>query len=546
GIWLISQAGKLILGRREDGAMTVDFEKKAPFKKTPIFVVIGVWAVYFAVTIGSSVIFNVSAFRDQLPDYRTGEFSQEIQIVDTNQIPIVDKDLAVKLADKKLGEKPSLGSQVVLGTPTIQTVDGKLVWVVPLQHSGFFKWITNMKGTPGYIIVSATNTQDVRYVDDYNIKYQANAYFFDNLFFHTRFTAALFNGTTDYSFELDDTGKPYWVISTYKYTRGFSLPEATGVIVMDVETGKSEKYSIADVPKWVDRVQPEDFILRQINNKGEYVHGIFNFSDKDKYRASEGHIIVYNNGRCYLFTGITSVGSDESAIGFVMVDMVTKEPVMYQMSGATEKAAQGSAQGKVQQFGYYATFPLIINVDGIPTYFMALKDADGLIKQYAYVSVRDYLVVGVGENVVDARINYIKTLKNSGVDSSKPVDDEDVITLSGTVDRIGQQYAGEVSVYRLIIKGQPYIFDAESILSEQLALTKEGDTVEITFHRMDGAKAMQVVKFANKNLEQNLGVSQPLVEEKTSPEVVPTPSPEIMPTPSPDTMPQSDPPITKS
>ena len=104
-------------------------------------------------------------------------------------------------------------------------------------------------------------------------------------------------------------------------------------------------YSIDEVPEWVDRVQPESFIVNQINNKGEYVHGIFNFSDKDKYRTSQGEAIIYNNDDCYLFTGLTSIGQDESAIGFMMVDMVTKEPILYQMNGATEKSAQQSAQG---------------------------------------------------------------------------------------------------------------------------------------------------------------------------------------------------------
>ncbi|MEG0091307.1 MAG: hypothetical protein RSA20_05770, partial [Oscillospiraceae bacterium] len=254
GIWALSKAGKLVMTRREDGMMSVDFERKAAFPKAPVILVAVVWAAYAIVTVGSSVIFNVSAFRDQMPDYKVGNFSEDIQVIDTTQIPIVDKDLAAKIAEKKLGEKPSLGSQVVLGTPTVQTVDGKLVWVVPLQHSGFFKWITNMQGTPGYIVVSATNPQDVDYVDTYNIKYQPNAYLFDDLTFHTRYTAALFTGTTDYSFELDDSGKPHWVITTYKYTRGFALPEATGVIVMDAQSGKSTKYALADVPAWVDRV----------------------------------------------------------------------------------------------------------------------------------------------------------------------------------------------------------------------------------------------------------------------------------------------------
>lgn len=146
----------------------------------------------------------------------------------------------------------------------------------------------------------------------------------------------------------------------------------------------------------MDRVQPEDFVIEQITNRGNYVHGIFNFANKDKYRPSDGHNIVYNNGECYLFTGLTSVGADDSAIGFIMVDMVTKEPIMYEMSGATEEAGQLSAQGRVQDLGYQASFPIILNIDSQPTYFMTLNDDIGLIKQYAFVSVTNYSTVGTG------------------------------------------------------------------------------------------------------------------------------------------------------
>ena len=491
-IWVINKAGKFIFTKLENGSVSVDFERKAPFPKAPIIIAVAAWVLYGAVTVGSSVIFNVSAFRDQMPDYRIGDFSSEIQVVDTSQIPIVDNDLAYKIAEKKLGEKPSLGSQVVLGEPTVQTVNDKLVWVVPLQHSGFFKWLTNMEGTPGYIVVSATNSQDVEYVDDYNIKYQPNAYIFSDLTFHTRYTAALFTGVTDYSFELDDTGRPHWVITTYKYTRGFALPEATGVIVMDAETGKSNRYALEDIPAWVDRVQPEDFILTQINNKGKYVHGIFNWADKDKYQTSEGDIIVYDEGRCYLFTGITSVGSDESAIGFIMVDMVTKEPIMYQMAGATEYAAQRSAEGKVQQYGYYASFPLIINFEGTPTYFMTLKDIDGLIKQYAYVSVKDFLVVGVGESMQDAKLDYEKALRQNP-SSSGVTDSDSLAELSGTVYRINQEIVAGETVYRFILSERTdIVFEAQGSVSEMLSLTEVGDSVKISYR--DTASPIKEVK----------------------------------------------------
>lgn len=517
-IWVINKAGKIIFKRHETGQVAVDFERKAPFPKAPIIAVIVVWAIYGIVTLGSTVFFNVPAYRDQMPDYRVGDFSSEIQVIDSDQIPIVDQSLATKIAEKKLGEKPSLGSQVVLGEPTIQTVNGKLVWVVPLHHSGFFKWLTNMQGTPGYIVVSATNSQDVEYVDSYNIKYQPNAYIFDNLYFHTRYTAALFTGTTDYSFELDDTGKPHWVITTYKLTRGFALPEATGVIVMDAATGKSTRYTIEDVPSWVDRVQPEEFVLTQINNKGRYVHGVFNFADKDKYQTSEGDIIVYNDGRCFLFTGITSVGSDESAIGFIMVDMVTKEPIMYQMAGATEYAAQRSAEGKVQQYGYYASFPLIINYNGTPTYFMTLKDVDGLIKQYAFVSVKDFLVVGVGESMQDAKLDYEKALRQNP-SSSVITDSTGTAQLEGTVYRINQEILGGETVYRFILEeNTEIVFEAQATVSEMLALTEKGDRVKVTYRESE-SPVKELISFENTGFAQQYFVddtADDLTEETES------------------------------
>ena len=516
GIWIVNKAGKIIFTKLEGGNVSVDFERKAPFPKAPIILIIVIWAAYGIVTVGSSVLFNVSAFRDQMPDYRIGNFSSEVQVVDTAQIPIVDKDLATKIAEKKLGEKPSLGSQVVLGEPTIQAVDGRLVWVVPLQHSGFFKWITNLQGTPGYIVVSATNSQDVEYVDSYNIKYQPNAYLFSDLTFHTRYTAAPFTGVADYSFELDDTGRPHWVITTYRLKRGFSLPEATGAIVMDAETGKSTRYALDDVPSWIDRVQPEDFILTQINNKGQYVHGILNFADKDKYQTSEGDIIVYNDGRCYLFTGITSVGSDESAIGFVMVDMVTKEPIMYQMAGATEYAAQRSAEGKVQQYRYYASFPLIINFEGTPTYFMTLKDVDGLIKQYAYVSVKDFLVVGVGESMQDAKLDYEKALRqNPG--SSTVTDQDSLAEISGTVYRINQEIVAGETVYRFILnEATDVVFEAQGSVSEMLSLTEVGDSVTVKY-KENASPIKEVKSFENTGFG-DLSKAVESFAEETEPE----------------------------
>lgn len=457
------------------------YSAKAKFPKVPAIIIAVPWVIIVVVLVVCSVFFQWKAYRDQLGEPQIKTFDSEVQTIDISQIPIVDEPLALQLAQKKLGERPALGSQVELQTATIQMVDGELVWVVPLYHSGFFKWLTNMEGTPGYIVVSATNTNDVRYVEGSKIKYHPGSYLLFDVARKVRFGPGLLTGITDYSFELDDNGQPYWVVSTYHNLRGFSLPEADGIILLNATTGQMERYTMENIPEWVDRVQPEDFVIEQITNRGNYVHGIFNFANKDKYRPSDGHNIVYNNGECYLFTGLTSVGADDSAIGFIMVDMVTKEPIMYEMSGATEEAGQLSAQGRVQDLGYQASFPIILNIDSQPTYFMTLKDDIGLIKQYAFVSVTNYSTVGTGESVSDALRDYESKLVSDGVTTISNLSGE-TKAVEGVILRIASEYSDGRTIYKFLLESpQDILFTAQASVSPELALTQPGDRVSVSY-----------------------------------------------------------------
>ena len=482
--------------KTQPGQVPFSFSARQKFPKLSAVIIAVPWILIVVVMILCSVFFQWKAYRDQLGEPEIKKFDNEVQAIDVAQIPIVDENLALQLAQKKLGERPALGSQVALYSATIQMVDGELVWVVPLYHSGFFKWLTNLSGTPGYIVVSATNNNDVRYVEGYKIKYHPGSYLLFDITRKVRFGPGLMTGITDYSFELDDEGQPYWAISTYKNSRGFSLPEADGIILLNATTGQMDRYGMDEVPEWVDRVQPEDFVLTQIANRGNYVHGIFNFANKDKYRPSEGHNIVYNNGRCYLFTGLTSVGSDDSAIGFIMVDMVTKEPIMYEMSGATEEAAQRSAEGRVQDLKYRATFPIILNIDSQPTYFMTLKDNIGLIKQYAFVSVTNYSTVGTGESVSAAMRDYENKLRSDGVTTIGKLGGV-VEQLEGTILRISGEYSGGNTVYKFLLSEKPDIlFIAESTAGAELALTQPNDKIQVEYSLSSDGTA-EVTSFDN-------------------------------------------------
>lgn len=466
----------------------------------PALCLIVPFVIFLISNIISSPFFTWGILKNQIGDIKERKFAEDFKEQDIHSVPVVDDRLAIKLAEKKLGERPELVSQVKVTTPTIQLYKNKLVWVLPLEHSGFFKWLSNMSGTPGYIIVSATDQKDVEFVGNHKIKYQKEAYLLDNLKRKAQYKD-LFSGLVDYSFELDEEGVPHWVVTTYQNKFMFGIREATGAVIVNATTGEAKKYSIKNIPEWVDRVQPEEFIMQQINNNGRYIKGIFNFSQSNMYRTSPGYSIIYNNGKCYLFTGITSVSNDDGAIAFYLVDMKDKTTYKYMMSGATENAAAASAEGKVQHLGYKASNPIILNIEGVPTYFMTLRDKEDLIKQYALVNIEDYTTVGNGETKEEALVSYKKHIRNL-ISENTEVNKEDIKNINGTVKRITSEINNGNVVYKFILNEvSNKVFEVSTKLNEYISLTKEGDIVNIEYLETKNV-IEKVLKFKNTTLNK--------------------------------------------
>ncbi|MDI9308686.1 MAG: hypothetical protein QM535_00615 [Limnohabitans sp.] len=469
---------------------------------------IGVLLLYiFILPIFSSALFRTKEYQSLIGKVDNGDkISNHIAPISMDEIRVVDEDLAYLLGEKILGSQPALGSQVHLGEFCIQQVNKKLYWVAPLLHSGFFKWLNNSQGTSGYVMVSATNERDVKLIQNLEknqirIKFQPSAYFGSNLKRHIYMNGYTTVGLTDFSFEIDDNGKPYWVVTKYEKKIGFSGNDATGVVVVDAQTGEIKDYSIENTPKWVDRIQPIDFIEEQLNDWGELVHGYWNFSNSDKLQITEGMALVYGkDNKSYWYTGITSVGKDESAVGFVLVDTRTKKTTFYKQSGATEYAAQSSAQGKVQEKGYNASLPIPYNINNIPTYVMTLKDKGGLVKMFAMVSINDYTIVGVGNTMRETLMAYKNAYNMSG-NTIKPDTQVNKKLVKATVTRIQSDIKNGNSFYYFTIEGEAKIFIGSSQLSNELPITRVGDQVEISFDS-DTEEVIDVSSFKNLSINK--------------------------------------------
>lgn len=485
-------------------------EGKAPHPITIDKVSLSIGGIILLYLLGYGIfsthpLFNTTDYRNLVGEVKNGQkLENHIAPISLEKIRVVDEELANLVGDKVLGSQPALGSQVSLGKFNIQRVNNDLYWVAPLLHSGFFKWLNNINGTNGYVMVSATNERDVKLVQNINgkevrIKYQPESFLMQNLERYIYFNGYLTKGLTDFTFEIDDNGEPFWVITLYAKKIGFGGDDAVGVVVVNAGSGDIKQYSIADAPKWIDRIQPSNFVENQLNYWGEYVKGYWNFSNEEKLKITEGVALVYGeDNRSYWYTGLTSVGADEATVGFVLVDTRTKEAIWYRQSGATEFAAQASAVGKVQEKGYFASAPIPYNINGIPTYVMTLKDRGGLVKMYAMVAVQDYTIVGVGNTLRETLSSFKSAYNQSGnkIDASKVA----VKNISkGVITRFSTDVKNGNSYYYFKVKDNKSIFIGSSQLSTSLPLTSVGDSIEISFDG-DASEVVDAATFKNLTL----------------------------------------------
>ena len=485
---------------------------------------IAIFGLFFALIVPMFTtwsLFHSDSYKSLLGTVNEKTITTSIEPINPENIVIIDEETAHRLADKCLNEYPdarAIGSEVELGSLTLQKVKDRMYYVAPLLHRSFFKWSSNSQGTPGYVMINTANDKDVKFVQEINgkklhIKYQEGACFGDNIERHIYTNGYRTKGVYDYSFEVDDNGVPYYVATIYDKTVGYAGEDATGVITVDVESGVITEYAIKDVPKWIDRIHPVSFIKEQIDDWGYYVHGWLNPSDKDRLSSTEGISLVYgNDGDCYFYCGLTSVGKDNSSIGFLMVNSRTKEVSFYHQGGATEQAAMSSAEGKVQEKGYASSHPRPYNIDGVWTYVMALKDKEGLIKMVALVSVKNYDIVGVGQDIKDAIRQYKSALNSSGNVATFEGKKSDFV-VSGKVTRISvDNRSGNSYYYFMVDTIKTKMFVATSNVSEEVVLTQVNDIVEVTFTDAN-SYLIDVRTFDNKALNPVKSDGQKNVEK---------------------------------
>lgn len=449
----------------------------------PLIVIGAVFVIYVVGGLLSSVVIRSGAYA-RLITVETGDFTQDIEEISFDQIPMLDRDSAEKLGDRKLGELADMVSQFEVADNYTQiNYKGRPVRVTPLRYGDIFKWLNNRSaGLPAYLIIDMV-TQEVDVVRlPEGMHYTTAEHFSRNLYRHLRFQypTYIFNEPT---FEIDEEGTPYWVCPRIVKRIGlFGGTDIQGAVLVNAITGESQYYT--DIPTWVDGVYSAEIIMDQYDYYGTYQGGFINslFGQKNVTVTTEGYNYIAANDDVYVYTGVTSAGSDESNIGFILTNQRTKQTTFYSIAGAEEFSAMNSAEGVVQHLNYSATFPLLLNISNQPTYFMALKDYAGLVKMYAMVNVQQYQIVATGASVEECQSNYYKLLRQNKLDTGEaPILPADEDTVTGIVTVLRSAVIDGTTMYYVTLDADNTVYCISAGEVEKVILLNVGDRITITY-----------------------------------------------------------------
>ena len=427
----------------------------------------------------SAPIFRAGAYRDLLT-VEDGKFTEDISQISFSEIPTLDRSSAEYLGDRQMGTLSDMVSQFEYSNDSTQiNYQGRPVRVAPIAYADLIKWFTNRsQGLPAYVIVDmVTQEAQVKRLDE-GMKYSFSEPLNRNIARHLRFQYPTFIFGTP-QFEIDEEGRPYWIAPRIVKTIGlFGGSDIAGAVLCDAITGESTYCALEEIPTWVDNVFTPELIMQQYDYHGTYVNGFINsiFGQRDVTVTTQGYNYIALNDDVYVYTGITSANADQSNLGFLLSNQRTKETKFYDAPGATEYAAMGSAESVVQDLGYVATFPLLLNINGEPTYFIPLKGQDNLVKMYAMVNVAQYQVVATGNTVSQCEQEYIRLLGSSGI-----VQEEDLpqTQASGVIDDIRSAVLDGTTYYFIRLEGEQVYYSLSAVENPVAVLLNVGDEVTI-------------------------------------------------------------------
>lgn len=463
------------------------------------------------VAIGISVSAGVSKALTVRPMYHSvqAEHHKEAPLTKDDQPIALSAQAAKNMMKKAFSQVPD-SSMYELGDLSAQYIKGKSYYVAPVEFNGFVSWFMNRE-LPGYFIISATDINDTAHFVKNDMAYSETSWFSHSIARKIYMANPRYQQVGEPILEVDNHGKTYWVQTLLRVRwAGQLLFDNIHVAITSADSGQTKVYKTNELPKWVDvGVSPEAATLMNRTYGNPYA---FNFRHKNQIKPTEngsesGVTPMFNvNGSLAYFDDFTTVRSNaDSDKGYSLVDTRTGQLRFYtgknvgimDSEGAMKVAKQLHPQNK-----WHGSNPVIMNIDGTPTWVVSMMDNNERFREYAYIKGADQNVIGEGANASDALSSYRNVLAGSVQSAAASDQKVKIKKVSGKVSRVNTNAtlnSKQVVVFKLTDDQTLYTLDPSQ--SQTALLMQVGDQVDLKVKSIKGAAVANVVSITNESLK---------------------------------------------
>ena len=473
--------------------------------------------------IASSKMVNAVKYSN-LIEIEEGNFEDEIQSISTVEeakaFPLLDVQTAQKLGSRSLSEIDKVSQFEVNDEYNLISYGDKQYRVSPLEYTSIFKAMNN-ESIPGYVLVDS-ETQESHLVElDNEIKYAPSDIFSQDLtrLLRNKYPSYIFD---KYQFDIDDNGEAYYIAPVLKPTIGFFGGKIVqSFVIVNANSGECEEYSPEDLPEWVDHAYSLDYLMGLAESYYRYKGGFWNtvFSktnvkeisyafkgsnvnedDEDDENEFVGYNSILTKDGVQFFTCVVSVSNDESALGFILANSKTGKITYYDCAGAEESTAQLQAESLYQNYGYKSSYPLMVSVDGVPTYVISLKDKSKINKAYVMINVENYTLSASGETLEDALLQYRE--KIFGEEGLNPEDltgetseevETEIRTTTGTITELYQATQNGTTQFFFVLEGDENLYISSISNNSRQVQMSVGSNVSIEYYMSPNEELVGIV-----------------------------------------------------
>lgn len=497
----------------------------------------GIFGIGLAVTLGvavvgaffSSEMVNAKKYSN-LININEGDFQEDIiQLTDMTEFPLLDIENAQVLGSRAIGNLERISQYSLSDEYNLISYKDEQYRLTPIDFGGYWKARSGYSyGVSSYVLVNAS-TQEAELVNlEKSIIYSPKSKGDHNLkrYLRKKYSSAIFG---KFQFDIDDEGNPFYIVPVMKTTIGlFGGKIVDYFIVVDAVSGECTECSKDDLPEWVDHAYSLDYLMKLASYSYKYKDGFLNalFKQENVKKLSynyrnvsmsseenedinsgrgshfEGYnSILTNDGVCFS-TCVVSAGNDESSIGFILANARTGEIKFYECVGAEESTAQKKAESLAQNYNYTASFPLIVNVDGMETYILSLKDKAKTNVSYVMINVEKYTIAVMGETLEETMYRYRQAMgledsENSDYEYSKN-ESQSIITfekfeVTGNITELYQVTREGNTTYIFLLENDNQLYVSSIINNIYQVKMAEGTNVTIEYYNSQSEDGVRIV-----------------------------------------------------